>query len=702
MKRKTYLPLAISAAFLISIVVTVARADYIGPNRTIETTQWRRRECRYRAVYDPPGAGFYSCTLRLYQTPGSSCAAAGSTATYFNPTSCADWTFSCTDAGIDCDISFQGTSLDSCSPGSTGCRETTSTTTLDPATVRGNFTCAIEGDHGWCLAGAAIAFNAAEPITPYEIEYIEGFSGVFCDPPDNPNVSCTWSNGDEGQQSYTFWAHSTYGDTSNQGTANWRLDSNPPIPGIRVSGGIAGSGDWYRGGPLVVAGGGSDVSPGSGVASSEVSVGGAPYESSVTIATEGWYAVDILTTDQAGHTASSSTGVGVDNTAPVLHMDTSGTVGLGGWYVSSTVTSTESGTDALSGIGSRQHQVDGGAWQSGASANVIGEGTHNVNWQVTDLAGNTATLSQTINIDSLGPASVFTSPPDGSTVTTNGALNMHGSSADATSGLRGAEISLNGGTTWSNLVLIGGSWHYSWDTRTVPNGTYTVLVRAADNAGNLETTAQIMVIVDNEGPRVDITEQWMIWETASLRVQDSGIGIRNAALVIDGGRYGERRYFWTSGNIPGRFTWDRHFGDLIAPPGEYQAILTAWDGLGNSGSDTGVVIIPEPPTATPTLAPTAIPAATNRPSKRALKSTPMQVAMAPVAPDTKNVAPQATETPAQSAPIIWWPLLVIVGLAGIFGAVGFFDPRPQVWRRLAEIRNQAFLAEEARKKKEVI
>ncbi len=694
MKRLS-LPLSIITFFLVTIYTAVAWADYIGPNRTIETTEWRRRECHYIASYSGE-----QCNAWIYFTPGTSCPPASDYDDIFNPAYCGSgWLWYCT--SVSCSYSVQGQGVD-CSAGQSGCTQVTTTDTLAAATVSGDFTCAIDGDNNWCVAGATLSFNAEEPISPYEIENIEGFSGVFCDPPNSPSVSCTWSGGGEGQQSYTFWAHSTYGDTSNQGSVTWRLDTIPPTPGVNVTGGTSGSGGWYRGGPLVVTGGGSDVSPGSGVASSEVSVGGAPYESSVTIASEGWYGVDILTTDQAGHTASGSTGVGLDNTAPVLHVDTSGTVGLGGWYVSSTVTSTESGTDTLSGIGSRQHQVDGGAWQSGASANVTGEGTHNVNWQITDLAGNSATLSQTISIDSVGPESFFTTPPDGSTVTTNGALNMHGSSVDATSGLRGAEISLNGGTTWSNLALSGGSWHYSWDTRTVPNGSYTVLVRAADNAGNLETTAQITVIVDNEGPRVDLTEQWMIWETASMHVQDSGIGIRNATLVIDGGRYGERRYLWTTGSIPSLFSWDRHFGDVIAPPGEYQVVLTAWDGLGNSGSDMGVVIIPEPPTATPTLAPTATPTATTRPSKRALKSTPIQVAIAPAAPDTKNVAPQATETPAQPSPAIWWPMLVIVGLAGIFGVVGFFDPRPPVWRRLAEIRNQAFLAEEARNEREVI
>jgi hypothetical protein len=702
MKRKNLLPLSISAAFLISVVVTVARADYIGPKRTIETIQWRRRECRYRAVYDPSGAGFYSCTLRLYQTPGSSCAAAGSTATYFNPTSCADWTFSCTDAGIDCDFSFQGTRLESCSPGSTGCRETTSTTTLDPATVSGNFTCAVEGDHGWCLSGAAIAFNAEEPISPYEIEYIEDFSVTFCDPPDSPNVSCSWSDGGEGQQTYTFWAHSTYGDTSTQGSVTWRLDSNPPIPGVDVSGGTSGSGGWYRGGPLVVTGGGSDVSPGSGVASSEVSVGGAPYESTVTLASEGWYSIDIITTDRAGHTASGSTGVGLDNTPPVLSLGLNGTAGTNGWYVSSTVDAVGSGTDSLSGIGARQYQVDGGTWQSGASASVTGEGAHSVNWQVTDLAGNTATQSLSFNIDSIEPTSAFVSPPEGSTVTTNGMLDMNGTSSDTTSGLDSAQISLNGGTTWRGLDLTGESWNYSWDTRTVPNGSYTVQVRAADNAGNLEMTARITVIVDNEGPRVNISKQWMIWETASMSVKDSGIGIRGATLVIHGGMYGERRYRWSAGNIPNRFTWDRLFGDVLAPPGKYQVELIAWDLLGNSGSATGVVIVPEPPTATPSLTPTATPTVTKKPPKSDPKPTPIRVAMAPVEPDNLDTELHTIELPVQPESIIWWPLLVVVGLAGILSIAGYFDPRPQAWRRLGKIRNQAFLAEEAREKKEVI
>ena len=190
----------------------------------------------------------------------------------------------------------------------------------------------------------------------------------------------------------------------------------------------------------------------------------------------------------------------------------------------------------------------------------------------------------------------------------------------------------------------------------------------------------------------------MIWETATVSVKDTGIGIRNATLVIDGGIYGERQYRWSSGNIPNRFTWDRRFGEVLAPPGEYHVVLTAWDRLGNRGSDAGTILIPEPPTVTPTLAPTCTPTPTRLPSRREQKPTPMRVAIVPAEPDV--TAPQKVELPQRAAPTIWWPLLLIVGLAGVLGVAGIFDPRPPAWKRLSKIRNQALLADKSRKKKE--
>ena len=679
--RRRRLPISlIIAAISLLIITGVVWAAYEGPNRTVSTSEWLRRRCYYEARYSGE-----RCEATIYYTPGTTCPAAADLAGIFNPSYCgAGWLWTCT--SVPCSYTRDGR-LEDCTPSQPHCREVSSTTTLDPATASANFTCGSWGPPGppqWCAGGAAIDFSANEPISPEVITYIETYSGTLCDPEDAPTVSCTWAGGGEGAQTIDYWAHSTYGDTSEMRSVTWRLDTVPPTAGANVSGGTAGGGGWYRGGPLTVSGGGSDYSPGSGIASSEVSIGGGPYAGSAEISSEGWYNVDIITTDNAGHTSTGSTGIGLDNTPPTIHLDINGTAGNGSWYTSATVTGTESGSDALSGIGSRQYQIDGEAWQSGGSAAVTGEGAHTVNWQVTDVAGNTSTGSQSFSIDSVEPVSVFVSPPEGSTVTVNGMLNMDGTSADATSGLDVAQISLNGGTSWSPLGMTGGAWNYAWDTSTVPNGRYTVLVRASDVAGNLESTAQITVVVDNEGPRVNITDLWMVWETASVSVHDSGIGIRNARLVIDGGDFGNRRFDWSSSNIPSRFTWDRYFGSVLAPPGEYQVTLIAWDDLGNEGSDRGVIVVPEPPTATPTLEPTATATHTSEPARRAASATPMQLAMAPAEPvDGEPPAPEPKHLPPAS--YIWWPLLVIVGAAVVLGFTGTMDPRPPAWKRLANV-----------------
>jgi len=698
MNKKRFFISPLISLFFLLIIVGVVWAQAPGPNRTTTTTVWRRKHCSYRAS----DSGYF-CTLDLYYTPSSSCPSASATEPWFNAGRCG-WPFDC-DISAGCSIVVTHPSPNppvSCSPPSTGCTEVTQTTTLPEATVNGSFTCGLAGSNGWCVGGAGIDLSANEPLAGEMITLIEGDPGVMCDPPNASSISCSWSGGSEGNYSIGFWAMSTYGDSSVEEFVNWRLDTVPPTTGYSVSGGTAGSGGWYRGGPLTITASGSDATSGVPSGGAEVSIGGGGYAPTGTISSEGWYSLDLMATDRAGHTSSSSAGAGLDNTPPVINPGITGTAGSGVWYTSATVTGTESGSDALSGIGSRQYQIDGGAWQSGGSATVTGEGAHTINWQVTDVAGNTSTDSQSFSIDSVEPVSVFVSPAEGTTVTINGNLNMSGTSADATSGLNAAQISLNGGSSWSGIGLAGGAWNYSWDTRTVPNGTYNVLVRASDVAGNLESTAHITVVVDNEGPHVNITALWMVWETASVSVRDAGIGISSARLVIDGGVYGSQRIDWSSGNIPNRFTWDRHFGSVLAPPGEYTVTLVAWDQLGNSGSDSGVVVVPEPPTATPTFEQTSTPTSTAEPVKTGSKptATPAEVAMV-IEPEAAEPAePENVEIPLPPVPYIWWPLTVIVGLAVILGITGLYDPRPKAWRRLGEIRNEAFLAEEARDKLE--
>ena len=92
---------------------------------------------------------------------------------------------------------------------------------------------------------------------------------------------------------------------------------------------------------------------------------------------------------------------------------------------------------------------------------------HTVQIKVTDNAGNVSTASASAKVDATPPVSAFISPAEGSTtqVSGNHVYHLTGSTSDPTSGVSGAEISLDGGTTWQKLPLgAGDTWFYDWNS----------------------------------------------------------------------------------------------------------------------------------------------------------------------------------------------------------------------------------------------
>ncbi|WP_218043354.1 Ig-like domain-containing protein [Oryzomonas rubra] len=88
--------------------------------------------------------------------------------------------------------------------------------------------------------------------------------------------------------------------------------------------------------------------------------------------------------------------------------------------------------------------------------------------------------------DTAKPISSITNPISNTSISGNNIL-ISGTADDGTgSGVNTIEVSLDGGSTW---ILANGtiSWQYLWN---VPSsGTYTVMSRATDNAGNIEVPA---------------------------------------------------------------------------------------------------------------------------------------------------------------------------------------------------------------------
>jgi hypothetical protein len=473
MRRLLYLILAVLASLLL---VSVAWAAYTGPNRTIKKTVRNPDKDRWVCTKkDPPPPYLDTC---VFQNPDNPCPDYGG----HHPS-------------VEFQLLYCGWIADTCR-----CEEAykTITTTLPPAIVSGQFFCASPGDDGWCCGGGALDLSASEPLSGEVITLIESDSGVLCDSPDAANVSCSWSGGGEGSFQVNFWAVSSYGDTSIQESVIWRQDTVAPKVSLVVSGGTFGASGWYIAGPVTVSASGSDGT--SGVSNAKVNVDGGPWMDSAQVNGDGAHTVDLRAKDNAGNIGVGADLVNIDGTPPWLDAEESGTVGESGWFVSSSVTAIASGSDDTSGVASIEHKVDGGTWENGDSIVVSGEGLHTVKWRATDVAGNVTTMMRTLRIDSIAPIYEFINPSDGSEVTVARVLDIRGASSDSTSGLDSVDISLDGGTNWRQLEVSGGSWAYAWDTRSVPDGTYTVLVTASDMAGNTAPPVSITVIVRNVKP----------------------------------------------------------------------------------------------------------------------------------------------------------------------------------------------------------
>jgi hypothetical protein len=421
-----------------------------------------------------------------------------------------------------------------------------------------------------------------------------------------------------------------------------------------------------------------------------VSLDGNTWAPNLTLSADGVFTVQARVTDNAGNVTTVSQKIYIDRTPPDISTPVlTGTTGLAGWYTSSVGISV-SATDAMSGVASTQYSVDGGAWQT--TAPTFLDGVHTVQIRVTDNAGNSSSTSASVNLDATPPVSTFISPAEGSTtrVSGNQVIHITGSTSDPTSGISGAEISLDGSTTWQSLPLgPGGAWSVDWNSLR-GNGTYTIDVRASDNAGNQEHTAHITIVVGNQAPRVSITPLWFDFEIASVSFNPGSLSIAGARITVSDpqGRWPNAVFEYSGSNLPTKFSWLGRMGDgSIAYAGKYDVTARVWDSIGNSSSADGWVIIPLPPAkATPTFTPTAAePTATP-----ATSSTPIHPTATPAATPTPTIPiPTAvTAVPvSKPAPVSGWPAAFTGSLLILFLSLSLLDPRPAAWRRLARIKS---------------
>jgi hypothetical protein len=460
-----------------------------------------------------------------------------------------------------------------------------------------------------------------------------------------------------------------------------RLDTTPPSLSIFVPP-VDGSNGWYLS-LVTVTATGSDAT--SGLADLQVRLDGGAWIPATSLdVPEGVHEVEFLASDVAGNQVTESRTLSVDAIPPTVSISLPAPEGAGGWYTGR-VEFSASGSDANSGIQSVAYSLDGGiSWENAPLS--LGEGIYTILTRVTDRAGNITTRTNTVNVDPTPPQSTFTTPPEGSWTVVHGKFTFRGQTLDLTSGPAAAEISLEGGTTWQALTIEGGLWSYPWDTTSLPNGTYTLLVRSRDVAGNEEHTAQVTVTVTNHGPDVHITKIWRQWEPAEISIRASFLPVTGAQIILSDGLGHARTYVYGAGSLPTSFQWDGLWEDgQYASSGDYVVTITAWDIFGNRGGDSGTVRIPVP-LSTPTVQPTALPTtATAAPTLAIILSTPVVLQVnQTAAPLPGPSKPQMKPRAPLIAPVYLWPVIALVGLLAALASSSWADKRPSAIRRLAK------------------
>lgn len=417
----------------------------------------------------------------------------------------------------------------------------------------------------------------------------------------------------------------------------------------------------------------------------------------VTVSQDGIHLIEAQVQDLAGNDADAAFEVRVDTVAPSLNIDVASDAPMqNGWHVAP-ATATAFATDQTSGVEMIEYQVSAtvasaragrfsilpqSGWVEGSTL-TLEDGDHLLRMRVRDVAGHLSDTSQRIRVDTLAPVSAFL-PVNGPL---SGLASLPGTSVDVTSGVARVEYSLDDSTTWQAVSLSEETWSIPYDTTLRPDGDYEILVRAIDQAGNVEDPRSLSVTVNNAPPKVSISESWWIWESGQLAVRPGVAPLGDIRLQIECESLPDVLLdFKELDKLPGEFTWNRRCGDgTLAEPGEYKVTLTACNIFGKCASGTGVIQIPDGLTSIQTATP-----------QHTLTSSPTPTRSAPT--------PTATSVPVVSSPAeaaieevpaqVRWPLwsLPLAGLLGMVLAVGVNhvrDPRPRAIRRIAGLLGKA-------------
>lgn len=377
------------------------------------------------------------------------------------------------------------------------------------------------GANGWYVSNVVVDAAATDNLSGIASVVVSDNGGAAKPVP----VTLT-----SGAHALTITAKDVAGN-SRSTTLDLTIDTDGPIITSSTTG-TEGNNNWYVSDVDVTAAVSDPISGMDGTL--EVSVDGGAWTTNLPVHfTEGGHTVDLRAYDEAGNESTKILTVNVDTTPPVLSTSTSGAPGNSGWYVSD-ATTTLTATDSTSGIDYVEYQQNSAGWKNGTSV-LSSDGINTITARVFDLAGNSATKSLEVKVDTVPPTvmPVVPTPTGVDNWFISAPVEISANGADAMSGLLNALVSTDG-ERWK-------------DSLSLSDGLYTVTFRSEDVAGNA-TSIPLDLKIDATKPILEIstlgtvgTNGWYTSQTTTtLKADDKTSG-------VDRVEYSQNDAVWQAG-----------------------------------------------------------------------------------------------------------------------------------------------------------
>ncbi|MDE4175863.1 Ig-like domain-containing protein [Phaeobacter sp. PT47_59] len=310
-------------------------------------------------------------------------------------------------------------------------------------------------------------------------------------------------------------------------------------------------------------------------------------------------AITVNSTDAAGNTAAASAALRVDTVAGTVTLSPdpvelddiiNATERANGVEISGTATP---GLTVTVGLGAATNQVVAdinGNWSTTFLPAQVptGEAQLPITASIVDSAGNTASVSDSVALDTLvDPLTMNTTGIEGDNIV-NAVEHSNGVTLTGTVE-PGSAVQVQMGSVTHNAVVDNfGNWTASFAASDIPTGTYdaAISVLATDAAGNTATTSHTLAIDTEIAPFTVVADQTAD-DVVNLAERNAGVtltGTVETGSTVEVTIGGVTR----TATVDGSGNWSADFDAADIPLGDYSATatITATDAAGNTQSLT--------------------------------------------------------------------------------------------------------------------